>query len=206
MIANHIHDALAQVRTLQAFILERNVFKGYSGKARLVAGGLALAGSFVLAAPCFPPSPWAHLAGWGTILVLSLLANYAAMVYWFLFDQRVRRNLLMLRPALDALPALTVGAVLSATLILHREFDLLFGVWMSLYGLAQVAYRTSLPRGIYLIGLFYLVCGAACLLSDQVRFTSPWPMGLVFFAGEVAGGIILVRDHNKSSGLTEEES
>ena len=29
MIANHIHDALAQVRRLQEFILEKRLFKGY---------------------------------------------------------------------------------------------------------------------------------------------------------------------------------
>lgn len=206
MIANHIHDALTQVRTLQAFILERNIFKGYSGKARLVAGGLALAGTAILGSPAFPGLPRAHLAGWGTILIISLIANYGAMVYWFLFDDRVHRNLPMLRPALDAVPALAVGAMVSAALILRQQYDLLFGAWMCLYGLAQTAYRTSLPKGIYVMGLFYLACGAVCLLSPHVTFTNPWPMGLVFFAGEMGGGFVLIRDHRRTSGTREEES
>ena len=203
MIAHHIHDALNQVRTLQAFILERNTFKGYSGKARVVAGLGALLGALVLGAPRFPPSPWHHLAGWGIVLAVSIVVNYGALVYWFLCDDRAHRNPVMLRPALDALPALAIGAALSLALIRHGEFDLLFGVWMSLYGLAQVAYRTSLPSEIYYIGLFYLACGASCLLLPQVRFTSPWPMGLAFFAGEMAGGTVLIRAHRKTAEQEE---
>jgi hypothetical protein len=203
MIANHIHDALAQVRTLQAFIIERNLFKGYSGKARLVAGLVALAGALVLASPWIPRSPWVHLAGWGAVLAIGVMANYGALVYWFLFDASVRRNPLMLKPAMDAIPALGVGGVLSLALVLHREFDLLFGVWMGLYGLAQVAYRNSLPKGIYLIGIFYLACGAACLLLPGIVFTNPWPMGAVFFCGETAGGLVLVCDHRRTVASAE---
>jgi hypothetical protein len=206
MIANHIHDALAQVRTLQSFIMERNLFKGYSGRARLVAGSVTLIGSAVLASSRYPASPWAHLAGWGIILAISVIANYAALVYWFLFDHEVRRNPLMLKPALDAIPALGVGAAVSLALILHGEFNLLFGVWMSLYGLAQVAYRNSLPKGIYLIGLFYLVCGAACLFSPCIQFSDPWPMGLIFFGGETAGGFVLIHDHRRTIAKGEEVS
>lgn len=109
MIANHIHDALAQVKVLQEFILERNVFKGYSGRARLFAGSVTLIGSILLCSPRVPGSPWVHLAGWGIVLAISVIANYAALAYWFLFDEQARRNPVMLKPALDAIPALGVG-------------------------------------------------------------------------------------------------
>ncbi len=198
MVANHIHDALAQIRTLQAFIIERNLFKGYSGTARLVSGTIALIGSVIMAGDWLPKDRWHHLGGWVVILGIGLAANYGALIYWFLFNRDVARNPLMLSPALDAIPALAVGAALSMALVLRDQFDLLFGVWMALYGIAQVAYRNSLPRGIYETGLFYIICGAACLLAPSVSFTDPLPMGLVFFAGETAGGIILIRDHRRS--------
>ena len=153
-----------------------------------------------------PPRVSLRLPGriWrGTVLLVGVISNYAALVYWFLFDDNVRRNPLMLKPALDAIPALGVGAVVSLALILHGEFDLLFGVWMCLYGLAQVAYRNSMPKGIYRIGLFYLVCGVGCLLSPWVTFTDPWPMGLVFFGGETAGGWVLIQDHRRTIGQEE---
>jgi len=192
MIANHIHDALAQVTKLQEFILEKRLFKGYSGKARLISGAIALAGAIVLASDVVPSEPFAHLVGWGVVLFVGVLLNYACLLYWFLFNQEVRRNPIMLKPALDAIPALGAGAMFSLVFVLAEQFEMLFGMWMCCYGLAQVAYRQSLPKGIYFVGLGYLVCGAYCLLSTSISFTNPWPMGIVFCTGEIVGGIILM--------------
>jgi len=192
MIASHIHDALAQVRKLQELILEKKLFKGYSGKARIVSGCVALAGAAVLASDRIPADPLAHLAGWGAVLLVGVVVNYAALGWWVVSNPEVRRNPLMLKPAIDAVPALGVGAALSVALVLRQQYQLLFGMWMCLYGLAQVAYRQSLPKGIYMVGLCYIACGAYCLLAPSISFTNPWPMGIVFFAGESAGGLILL--------------
>ena len=192
MIANHIHDALAQVRKLQEFILEKRLFKGYSGKARIVSGGVALAGAAVLSSSLVPDDPIAHLFGWGVILAIGVILNYACLIYWFLFNPEVRRNPIMLKPALDAIPGLAVGAVFTLVFILSGQYYMLFGMWMCLYGLAQVAYRQSLPQGMYVVGLGYIICGAGCLLYGLVSFTNPWPMGIVFFVGELASGTILI--------------
>ena len=199
MIASHIHDALAQVRKLQEFILHKRLFKGYSGWARIVSGSVALAGTVILASDVVPDYPDAHLAGWALVLVVGVILNYACLLYWFMFNPEVRRDPVMLKPALDAIPALGVGAALTIALVLEVQYDMLFGMWMCLYGLAQVAYRQSLPPGIYFVGLGYLVCGACCLLSSSVSFTNPWPMGIVFFMGELAGGIILMGHKTKES-------
>jgi len=198
MIANHVHDALAQVRTLQAFLIERNMFKGYSGTARILSGTAALGGAAVLALGPVPATPVAHLLGWFCVLSFGLVANYVALAWWFLFDSSAHRNPVMLKPALDAVPALAVGAVVTMALILRAQLDLLFGSWMCLYGLAQIAYRHSLPAGVYRTGLFYVLCGTWFLLAPGVRFLDPWPMGVVFFVGELAGGIVLVRDHRRA--------
>jgi hypothetical protein len=199
MIANHIHDALDQVKTLRELILEKKHFRGYSGKARIVSGLAALAGAVVLSLPHFPSSPLLHLAGWGVVLVVGLLLNYVAVLYWFLFDHDVRRNPIMLKPAVDAIPALAAGAALSLALIMAGQYDLLTGVWMALYGLAQTAYRQSLPKGIYFVGLAYVICGAYFLVIPQ-PFVNPWPMGVVFCVGETAGGVILIRDRIADTG------
>ena len=204
MLAAHIHDALEQVRKLQTFVLERNQFKGYSGKARVASGLVALLGAAVLNAPRFPESPRAHLLGWSAILAAGLMLNYSALIYWFLFNPGVRRNPAMLKPALDALPPLAIGGILAAALALHGEYDLIFGTCLCLYGLAQVAYRRSLPHAIYVLGYFYLVCGAAFLLAPGIRFTEPWPMALAFCTGEFASGLVLIADHHRS--LREEQT
>lgn len=206
MIANHIHDALAQVRKLQEFILEKRLFKGYSGKARIVSGSVALAGTVIMASDKMSSDPFVHLTGWCIILVIGVILNYACLLYWFLFNSDVRRNPIMLKPALDAVPALGVGAVFTLVFILAGQFDLLFGMWMCFYGLAQVAYRQSLPQRIYFVGLAYLVCGTYCLLLESISFTDPWPMGIVFFVGELAGGTILMTHKTSTEETYEQES
>lgn len=195
MIANHIHDALGQVRQLRRLILEKRCFHGYSGGARIGAGCIALATAVFLSSKIVPVDPLVHLAGWGMVLVAGLLLNYGALAIWFLSDREARLNPLLLVPAIDAVPALAVGAVLSAVVIRAESYDLLFGIWMSLYGLAQVAYRHSLPPTIYRVGGLYILAGFACLIFP-VQFTNPWPMGLVFFIGEMAGGMALMKVRN----------
>lgn len=202
MIANHIHDALEQVNRIREFMLARSQFRGYSGKARIISGTIALAGTVALASDRVPQTPLAHLFGWGAVAAAGILVNYAALLYWFLFDHEVRRNPIMLKPALDAIPALFVGGALTVALMLTAQYNLLFGAWMCLYGLAQVAYRQSLPRGIYRVGLAYIAAGAFCLVWPTVSFLNPWPMGIVFFIGEWIGGGVLILNETKQ---TEED-
>lgn len=197
MIANHIHDAMDQVRRMQELVLAKQRFKGYSGKAR-IAGGLAvLLAAYVMNLPRFPADPLLHLAGWVAVLAIGMLLNYGGLALWFLKDPAVGRDWLQLKPAADALPALAMGAVFSLAIVLRGRFDLLFGTWMCLYGLVHVAYRQSLPRANYVVGLFYMLCGSYCLLSPCCSFLNPWPMGLVFGLGEIAGGIVLYRNRRE---------
>lgn len=211
MIASHIHDALDQVRRLQETILTKRMFRGYSGRARILSGLAALIGATTLSqCSLIPMTPSAHLIGWSVVLIVSVLFNYLALMYWFLFDHDVRRNPLMLKPALDALPALGVGGVLTLPLLVTGQFNILPGMWMCLYGLAQVSYRQSLPPGIYRVGLGYILCGATLLLlstgilllpgiePEVLTFTNPWPMGVIFFAGEWAGGAIMLEHDYKT--------
>jgi hypothetical protein len=197
MIASHIHDALAQVRKLQEVILSKRFFRGYSGKARIISGTVALLGSAIMDSKFFPYNYEYHLLGWCAVLIIGLLVNYTALFCWFFFDPEARRNPVLLKRALDAVPALIVGGTLSVAMIMYEQFDMLFGVWMSLYGLAQVAYRQSLPRGIYFVGLGYIVAGAFCLLAESIYFLDPWPMGIVFFVGEWIGGIVLILNETR---------
>ncbi|MFA5203319.1 MAG: hypothetical protein WC708_02845 [Lentisphaeria bacterium] len=199
MIAAHVHDALRQVQKLREAVLDKRQFRGYSGPARLLGGMVALAGAVVLAR--FPPAtPAGHLVGWGCVLAVGLLLNYGAMAYWFWCDPQVARDPRQLRPALDALPPLAVGAAFSLACVLRQQYDELFPLWMCVYGLVHVPYRTTLPLGNYLVGLGYLAAGAGCLFWPGLGFTNPWPMGLVFFAGETVGGLILY--HNRARNLT----
>ncbi|MDD4872114.1 MAG: hypothetical protein PHR77_16280 [Kiritimatiellae bacterium] len=194
MIANHIHDALAQVRRLQEYILEKRLFRGYSGPARMAGGVVALAGAFALSRNCVPTEPLTHLIGWGVVLSCALTLNYGGFFVWFLFSSQSKRELIRAMPVVDAIPALAVGAVFSLAMSIGKHYELLFGTWMCLYGLAHVSYRMSLPMANYVVGIFYIACGSVCLLM-QVPVTDPWPMGFVFFVGEISGGLVLHRNN-----------
>lgn len=191
MIANHIHDALGQVRRLQELILEKRKFTGYSGTARMLGGSVALFGCVLMG--LYLDSYTAHLVGWGCILAIALAVNYGALMLWFVQLPDRERNLPTIFPALDAMPPLAVGALLSAALLIKGHPDLLFGTWMCLYGLAHTTCRTALPRGNWWLGFYYLACGAFFLLWPGTSFMKPIPAGMVFLVGEWIGGIIFHR-------------
>jgi hypothetical protein len=196
MIANHIHDALGQVRKMQELILAKRNFRGYSGTARAIGGIVAFAGSTFIYFLPVAHNPNSHLMVWGTVLCVSLVLNYGALFCWFLFDKKSEMNIQKLLPAIDALPALAVGAILTFALVMHHHYGLLFGVWMMLYGLVHITYRLSLPGENYIVGLFYIFCGTVCLFFFN-DFYNPWPMGITFLVGEIVGGFIF-RENRKN--------
>lgn len=199
MIASHIHDALAQVQVLQQKILERQRFRGYSGQARLSAGSLALLGAACMASSAMPPTPRAHLLGWGLVFVAAVCINYGSLLYWFVTAQGLDREIRTLRPTLDVFPPLIVGGLLTLVMVRHGHYAYLFGIWMSLFGLANCASRHVLPPHMSLVGGFYIASGALCLCTPAGDFLNPWPMGLVFGVGEWAGGLLMVYDQPTSA-------
>jgi hypothetical protein len=195
---NTIQEALKQVRELQQKILEKQRFKGYSGRARAISGTLALAASAIMSSHYWPDTEFAHLAGWSIVFVLSVILNFGAILYWFLADTRAKRDFRRLKPLTDVLPPLIVGAILTFALISNGLYSWLFPVWMVLFGLANLATRHVLPKAISLIGWFYIIAGSLLLLSGVSNFQNPWPMGIIFFAGEWMGGFVLHYDENPS--------
>jgi hypothetical protein len=195
---NTVQEALKQVRELQQKILEKQRFKGYSGRARAISGTLALVAAAVLASGYGPQTNLGHLIGWSIVFALSVLLNFGAILYWFLADPRAKRDLRRLKPLGDTLPPLCVGGILTFALITNGLYSWLFPLWMCLFGLANLASRHVLPRAISLIGWFYILAGSLLLLLGSTSFRNPWPMGIIFFAGEWMGGIVLHFDENSS--------
>jgi hypothetical protein len=192
MIANHIHDALNQIENLRRFVLEKKTFKGYSGKVRMAGGVVALAGASLIQVMQQPANPLQHFWVWCGVLAVALALNYGALFLWFIRDPAAKHEIMNLIPAIDAVPALAVGAFITVALPLHGEYNLLVPLWMFLYGLVHIPYRLNLPKQIYFVGIFYIICGAV-LLFFPWPFTNPWPMGVTFFVGEILGGWALMQ-------------
>ncbi len=192
MNESSIDEALVQFRNVRDIVMRRRRFHGYSGKARMACGVVALAGALAMAFGPVPATSEAHLLGWGLVLAIALVLNYGALGWWIVSHAEVRAEPALIKPALDAVPALAGGAVLTVALIAAKQFQLLSGCWMLLYGLAQTTYRGALPRGVFYTGLMYMACGALLLVFPQ-PFTNPLPMGSVFFLGEIVGGLCLLQ-------------
>ena len=197
MLTEHLHEALSQVRQLQESVLDKQRFGGYSGPARAFSGAIALFASVFMTTQYYPQTAKAQILGWGLVFIIALILNASALIYWFMNDSRVNRKIWRLKPILDSVPPLIVGGALTAAMILRGNYTYLFGVWMCMFGLTNLASRAVLPRMIGLVGVFYVICGMAWLLSPTSSLTNPLPMGIVFFAGEWAGGLILYFDERR---------
>ena len=196
---NHLHQALEQVRKLQKNILDKQKFKGYSGRARAIGGTFALLAAFLMSTNLVPDTNNAHLTIWMTVLAFAMAVNFGALLYWF-FKQENVRSIKLLQPAINTFPAIFVGAVFTVAMVKHGSYDFLFGAWVCLFGLVCMASRHVLPNGISRVGWLYISFGSI-LLIFPVAFTNPWPMGLIFFCGEWFSGLILHFDQEKEATL-----
>ena len=170
---------------------DRLRFRGFSARARVIGGIVAL----VVDSPsvfCTGLILLCHLVGWALVLFVAVGLNYGALLLWLLDRKRVRRRTDWI-PALESLPPLAVGAAFSLAFVRAGMFDYLPATWMLCYGLANMAFRRNLPVGVYLVGLFYLGAGLACLLIPGTSFTDPRPVGFVFGIGEIIGGYALLQ-------------
>ena len=192
MTSGSVDDALDQVRRMQTLVGDQLRFRGFSARARMVGGLVAVCGGFALGLLNRPDSPFVHLVGWALVLLVAGGLNYGALLLWLLDGYRVRRRTDWI-PALESLPPLAVGAAFSLAFVRAGLFDYLPATWMLCYGLAHMAFRRNLPVGVYLVGLFYLGAGLACLLIPGTSFTDPRPVGFVFGIGEIIGGYALLQ-------------
>lgn len=198
-----VNEALRQVRELHARILEKQRFKGYSGRARALGGCVALAAGLIMGRNVPGLSEGAILAGWMTVVLLSMLLNYGSLVYWFLYDPEVGRDLRRLKPALEAVPALLVGGMLTLALANAGVYDPLYGVWLCLLGLALLAARHVLPKLVGIVGWYYIATGAVCLFNSGITFQHPWILGLILFIGEWMTGFVLHFDRKPERGILD---
>jgi hypothetical protein len=180
-------EALADVKELRRRVLDRQLFFGYSGPARISGGCIALIGAWLLSQSWISQTPQNHLIGWGIICATAFTVNFGAVAYWWRARQA---DLDQLRPILDLVAPFTVGGLLTCSLISHAQYDLLFPMWMWLFGLMHIASRHSMPRSMLSLGWSYIGAGIVCILSlPHTAFTNPWPMGLTFALGEIFGGV-----------------
>lgn len=186
-----LRQAVQQVRDLRKNILEKQLFRGYSGRARALGGCVAIAAA--LGATLFPvPLGYDGMfMMWGMVFLIAVAINYGALAHWLLQGSNRRDTDLSI--VYEVLPVWIVGGVLTLALWKSYQYDLLYGCWMSLFGLAQTVTRQRLPKQILRVGIWYISCGLICLALPGGTFMRPLIMGIVFFIGEFWAGFIMHR-------------
>jgi len=197
---NHpdVDEAIRNVQELKLHLIDRQLFRGYSGIARIVGGCVTLCAAAVMSRSSFPPYWPYHMAGWALVYIIAVLLNGGALFTRFLRTSRGLRDWTKLRPVWDAVPPLVAAGVLTLHLTQHDLFNSLFGVWMLMYGLIHLCSRHYLPRFTEHVGWYYLLCGTYFLLFPP-QVLNPWPLGIVFFIGELAGGLVFYYNRSQDN-------
>ena len=186
-----LHDrALDNLQFIRSTMERAGSFTAVPGWGMVVVGCTALAATW-LATRQARDADW--LAVWLGDAVLGVIVGGAAMVQ----KARVAHDPLLSGPGrrfgLSFLPPIVVGALL--TIALHRVglFPLMPGMWLLLYGTAVATAGAFSVRIVPLMGVCFMVLGAAALVAPSRLW--PWFMAAGFGGLNIAFGILIARRH-----------
>ncbi len=199
-----LREALCQISDIRRQIARTEVFRGYRSMTVGISGVLGL-----LAAAF--QSQWIasaqselrqYLCLWISVAAASLIVA-GAELYWQAHHAGpgLAREMTLL--AIEQfLPCLIVGALL--TLCIYRGSPqvawMLPGLWSLTFSLGVFASCRLLPRQVFWVGVYYLVCGGGWLLYGQEgNAFSPWQMAISFGGGQLICATILYRNLERTN-------
>lgn len=190
--------ALSDIAEVRERLAMTQRFKGYSGIAAMLSGGLAVVAGLVQHAIVPVPSNagdrHVYFAIWFACAAAAALVNYGAILNWFWSDASARDRWQTRTVGLAILPALLLGAGLSFGLFAHGEIALLPGVWYGCYGVGLFASRTMLPDGLPPIAAAFIAVGVALLFVPASIALAWWMLPLGFGVGQCFIGVLIRRE------------
>ena len=189
-------QALAEISEIRAQVARGTQFRGYGPASTAVSGTLAL---IVAGAQAV----WMKEGGRDVLPFLAVwVATAAVSVALAAFETIVRSRRVhsgfaaeMIQSAVEQfLPATIVGLLLTGVMLLAapKELWMLPGLWELIFSLGVFASCRFLPRQMFAVGLWYLVCGLVCLMmASGPRSLSPWEMGIPFGVGQLLVAAVL---------------
>ena len=189
-------QALAEISEIRAQVARGTQFRGYGPASTAVSGTLALivAGAQAVWMKDGGRDVLPFLAVWvATAAVSVALATFETIVR----SRRVHSGFAteMIRSAVEQfLPAAIVGLLLTGVMLLAapQELWMLPGLWALIFSLGVFASCRFLPRQMFAVGLWYLVCGLVCLMmASGSRVLWPWEMGIPFGVGQLLVAAVL---------------
>jgi hypothetical protein len=187
-------DDLAEVR---ARLAATQRFRGLSGWAAIGSGAVALAcgaAQYVLDPHPKTTQDGVHFVElWLTCLAIALALNYGAIAVWYARHWSSRSRFELRTVGLTIVPAIVLGGLLTAALVIRGTFDLLPAVWMLAYAVGLFSSRALVPPAVAYVALFYTALGAAFALVPSTQSLAWWVMPLAFGTGQTAIGAIVLR-------------
>ena len=191
-----LRDALSQISEIRQLMARSEVYRGYRSLTVGFSGVLALLGAVFQ--PQFVASPGSdlgpYLIFWIGIAAVSAIVAGTEM-WWRTRRTDSARLRQMTRLAVEQIaPSFVVGALL--TLCIARNAPhvswMLPGLWSLVFGLGVFASFRLLPRKVFWVGVYYVLCGLGCLVWGQgANAFSPWQMGTSFGGGQLMSAAIL---------------
>jgi hypothetical protein len=194
-----VERALADLEEVRDRLAACQKFHGYSGPAAAASGAIAVAAGLVqfvlIPQPAMPSDERAYLMIWFACLSAALLLNYGALWVWYARTVGRQERSGARSAGITLLPAIGLGAVLSAALILHGTIWMLPGVWYACYAVGLFASRAMVPKGSGALAAAFGIGGMLLLLSpDAALPLSWWVMPIGFGLGQIAIGWLLLRE------------
>jgi hypothetical protein len=187
--------ALLDINFVRGHIARTTQFKGY-GPLTLAVTGLFALGVAALQAR-MPAAPngraFVFIAIWcATAAITVTLIGVEAVVR----SRRLHGGLAveMLQSAIEQfLPAVTAGILITFALARWSPTSLwmLPGLWQIVFSLGVFSTARILPKAVFIVGIWYLGCGLACLAFGQSDPLSAWSMGIPFGGGQLLVACIL---------------
>lgn len=199
-----VERALADLAEVRDRLASLQRYRGYAGQAAALSGALAIVAGAIQALVAPQPQTAealrAYFTVWFSCLFVALAINYGAGVLWYLRTQARQERRQTRTAGITILPAVALGAVLTAALMLHGIYWMLPGVWYACYALGLVAARGMLPSQVLAIGVAFGIIGAALLLSPNGALPlSWWVMPLGFGVGQfLIGWFIIQQAHSET--------
>ncbi|MBI1809248.1 MAG: hypothetical protein HYR75_05060 [Gemmatimonadetes bacterium] len=162
--ALHEH-ALGQLAFIRDTMARAGSFTSVSGAGVMGTGVVGLLASAASLVVPLERAPWQWLALWlGTavvaITVAALTIRAKALRTGQLLTGAAARTF-----ALALFPGLAAGAVMTVVLVGAREWRMLPGAWLTLYGAAVTAGGALSVRPVPVMGATFFLLGVGCLLA-----------------------------------------
>jgi hypothetical protein len=193
--------ALEDLQEVRSRLVAVQRFRGWSGTAAIASGAAALftglAQVFILPYPASALDTSRYVTIWIACLIFALITNYGAIVIWLVRHWSVRSRTELRTVGMTIAPAILAGGAFTFAFLNRGLEGFLPGTWCICYALGLVASRAMVPRGVLAVAALFAAAGTALLFAQDLNALRWWVMPATFGFGQVAIGVLVLRDEGK---------